>query len=246
MRARIEKEMSADDPRSLLIEAGLDLFGKYSFDGASTRMLTKRAEVNLAAIQYYFGGKKGLYLAVAGHIVEQIDGLLGPRLAKIQKTLKKQALSKEQSFRLLCELLDFFITGFLGQRQTDKWLTIIMREQLCPTEAFDVFFEGFMRPLDQALFGLVARIMDQKRDDREVKLRVFAIMGEVLMFHVSPGSVKRALNWENYGPENLEAIRRVILDNVKTIFSTSPTCSRPRSDTRNGAGEMRVGQQRSR
>lgn len=234
MSAR-EQEVSAEDPRQLLIKAGLDLFGKYSFDGASTRMLTQRAEVNLAAIQYYFGGKKGLYLAVAKHIVDQIDALLGPRLTEVQEALDAEALSKEQSFRLMCELMDFFITGFLGQPRTNQWLTILIREQLCPTEAFDVFYEGFMRRLDQVLFGLVARIMGQRPDDQEVKLRVYSLMGEIMMFHVSPSSIKRALNWEDYGPENLEAIRRVIMDNVKTIFSTSPNCSCTRSDAGNGS-----------
>lgn len=234
MSAR-EQEVAADDPRKLLIEAGLDLFGKYSFDGASTRMLTQRAEVNLAAIQYYFGGKKGLYLAVAKHIVEQIDALVGPRLAQIEDALKKEALSKEQSFRLLCELMDFFITGFLRQRRIDQWLTIMIREQLHPTEAFEVFYEGFLRRLDQVLFGLVARIMGQGPDDWQVKLRVYALTGEILVFHVSPTSVKRALNWEDYGPENLEAIRRVIMNNVKTIFSTSPNCSCTRLEAGNGS-----------
>ena len=217
--------MPADDPKKLLIEAGLHLFGKYSFDGASTRMLAKRADVNLAAIQYYFGSKQGLYLAVAEHIVEQIDELLGPKLAKVQEALKKDDLSKEQGFHLLCELVEFFITGFLGRPQTGQWLTIITREQLCPSEAFSVFYEGFMRPLDEALFGLVARIMGRAKDDREVKLRVYAIMGEVLVFHVSPSSVRRGMKWDNYGPDNLAAIRNVIMENLKTIFSISSNCS---------------------
>jgi len=225
LRYRTRKAASGDEPRKRLIEAGLDLFGKYSFDGASTRMLAERAEVNLAAITYYFGGKQGLYLAVADHIVEQMNGLLGPRLAKIQDALKKEALSKEESFRLLCELLEFFITRLLDRPQTDKWLSIIVREELCPTEAFGILFEGFMRPLDQALFGLAARIMGQRRDDREIKLRVFAIMGEAMVFSIAPSAVKRELNWGNYGPENLDAIRCVIMDNLKGIFSTSLNCS---------------------
>ncbi len=90
MRNRTPKGMTADEPKKRLIEAGLDLFGKYSFDGASTRMLAERAQVNLASIKYYFGGKEGLYLAVAGHIVEEIEVLLGPRIAEVQKALKKR------------------------------------------------------------------------------------------------------------------------------------------------------------
>jgi TetR/AcrR family transcriptional regulator, regulator of cefoperazone and chloramphenicol sensitivity len=230
LRNRTPVGMTAHEPRKRLIEAGLDLFGKYSFDGASTRMLAERAQVNLASIKYYYGDKEGLYLAVAEHIVDQIDGLLGPRLVKVQEALIKEPLSKEQSFRLLCELLEFLITRFLGRPQTDKWLSIIVREQLCPTKAFGILFEGFMRPLEDALFGLATRIMGSGRDDQDVKLHVFAIMGEIQIFYISPSTIKRTLNWENYGPENLDAIRRVIMDNLKRIFSMSPDRAYSASD----------------
>lgn len=236
MRYRTPIGMTADEPRKRLIEAGLDLFGQLSFDGASTRMLAERAQVNLASIKYYFGGKEGLYLAVADHIVEQVNGLFGPRLAEVQEALKKEPLSREQSFHLLCKLMEFFITSFLARPQTDKWLTIIVREQLCPTEAFGILFEGFMRPLAEALFGLAARIMGRGPDDLEVRLRVYAIMGEIQMFHIAPSAIKRTLSWDDYGPENLEAIRCVIMDNLARIFSMSMDCSYADSDT-GGAGQ---------
>jgi AcrR family transcriptional regulator len=184
-------------------------------------MLAERAEVNLAAIKYYFGSKEGLYVAVAEHIVEQIDAMLGSRLEEARGALKNEALSREESFHVLCRFLEFFITRLLGLPQTDKWTSIILREQLCPTQAFDILFERFMKPLDQVLFGLVARIMCREQDDQEVKLRVFAIMGQILMFHISPSAIKRTLNWERFGPENLEAISRVVIDNLKGIFSMS-------------------------
>jgi AcrR family transcriptional regulator len=225
--------MTVEEPRKRLIEAGLDLFGKYSFDGASTRMLAEKAEVNLAAIKYYFGGKEGLYLAVADHIVEQIDGLIGPRLARVREALEKKALSKEQSFRLLSELLEFLITGFLGLPQSNKWLSILVREQLGPTEAFDILFEGFMRPLNEVFFGLVARIMGPGQDDQEIKLRVFAIMGQILVFHISPSAVKRTLNWEDYRPEHLDAIRCVIMENLRGIFAMPRNSTCTSSDTGN-------------
>ncbi len=221
--------MCTDDPRKRLVEAALDLFGKYSFDGVSTRMLAERAEVNLAAIKYYFGSKEGLYLAVAEHIVKQISDMLGPRLQRIQDSLRKEALSKEESFDLLCELLEFFITRLLGFPQTDKWLSIISREELCPTRAFDILFEGFMEPLDQVLFRLVARIMGQSEDDQEVKLQAFAIMGQIQFFHVSPSAIQRTLNWEHYKPDNLEAIRCVVMKNLEGIFSMArhDACTAP-------------------
>jgi hypothetical protein len=45
-------------------------------------------------------------------------------------------------------------------------------------------------------------------------------MGEVLVFHVSPSSVRRAMKWDNYGPKNLDMIRRIIMENLETVFSS--------------------------
>lgn len=227
MRYRNSKKGTVDEPRKRLIEAGLELFGNYSFDGASTRMIAERAGVNLAAITYYFGGKQGLYLAVADHIVEEVNGLLEPQLARVREALEKEALSKERSFHLLCELLEFLITRFLGRTNTEKWLSYIVREQLNPTDAFGILFDGFMRPLDQALFGLVARIIGQKPDDLMVKLRVLAIRGQIQIFHLSPTAVKRTLKWKSYGPENVEAVRSVVMDHLNKIFAISVNGSLP-------------------
>ncbi|MEJ2718495.1 MAG: CerR family C-terminal domain-containing protein, partial [Deltaproteobacteria bacterium] len=71
------------------------------------------------------------------------------------------------------------------------------------------------------------------QDDQEVKLRVFAIMGQILMFHVSPSAIKRTLNWENYEPDNLDAIRCVILDNLKGIFAMPGNSSNASAQTGN-------------
>jgi len=230
MRYRTPKRMAVDDPRKRLIETGLDLFGKYSFDGASTRMLAEGAQVNLAAITYYFGGKDGLYLAVADYIVEEINGLVGPCLVKAREAAEREGLSREQGIEILCELVEFFITLLLGRPGPEKWLSFIVREQLCPTEAFGILYEGFMRPMYQALFGLVARIMGEGPEDQEVKLRVIAILGQIQIFHISPSAVKRTLGWESYGPENLEAVRCVVMDNLRRIFSIVPNCSSNGSD----------------
>ena len=62
-----------DSTRFALIEAGLDLFGEFGFKGTTTRMLSDSASANISAIPYYFGSKKGLYLAVMEYIVERMQ-----------------------------------------------------------------------------------------------------------------------------------------------------------------------------
>src|SRR4029077_17004805 len=55
------------DAKQRLIKAGLEIFGTYNLEGATTRQLAERAGVNQAAIPYYFGGKEGLYHATVEH-----------------------------------------------------------------------------------------------------------------------------------------------------------------------------------
>src|SRR3974377_1045109 len=80
----------SDDLRLRLLEAAIPIFGRYGFDGASTRMLARAAGVNLQAIPYHFGGKEGLYLAAADHIGTKIQAHVGSTAMKIRARLAAQ------------------------------------------------------------------------------------------------------------------------------------------------------------
>src|SRR5262245_2583263 len=55
---------SPETTRRRLLEAAELLFLEHGFDGTSLRMLTAAAGVNLAAVNYHFGGKEELFRAV--------------------------------------------------------------------------------------------------------------------------------------------------------------------------------------
>src|SRR3978361_1703847 len=52
----------SDIPRRL-IEAASEVFARHGFAGTRVREIVRAAEVNLASVNYYFGGKEGLYAA---------------------------------------------------------------------------------------------------------------------------------------------------------------------------------------
>jgi AcrR family transcriptional regulator len=43
------------------MEAAFELFGKYGFEGTSVRDIAQKADANIAAINYHFKSKEGLY-----------------------------------------------------------------------------------------------------------------------------------------------------------------------------------------
>lgn len=53
-----------DAARERILDIAQELFAERGFDGVSVRELAQAAEVNLAAINYYFGSKDGLLLVL--------------------------------------------------------------------------------------------------------------------------------------------------------------------------------------
>jgi len=64
MKARAARTRDADLTRETLISAATTLFARHGFDGVTVEAIAREAGVNKAMINYYFGGKAGLYEAI--------------------------------------------------------------------------------------------------------------------------------------------------------------------------------------
>jgi AcrR family transcriptional regulator len=210
-RARRDR---GSDTRSQLIAAALDVFGRQGFEGASTRHIAAAAKANLAAIVYHFGGKEPLHIAVAEHVAESIAARMGPTLATLASpdAISSSATAREGLHRLI----GAFIEVILGSAEAEKWARFIVREQLQPTEAFDVIYKIMGGALNMAT-GLVATVLGRK-DDETVRLLVITIMGQVLVFRVANALALRRMGWKDIGERERSAIRRLVLANVDHIL----------------------------
>ncbi len=81
-----KRDRSASEER--LINAGREIFSKHGFDGATTRMIAKKADVNESLIARYFEGKEGLLIAIIEKFLEEINHLELPYPP--QKTLGEE------------------------------------------------------------------------------------------------------------------------------------------------------------
>ena len=151
------------DPKQRLIEAGLEIFGMFNLEGATTRQLAARAGVNQAAIPYYFGGKEGLYLAVVQHMVDERTKEIRPAILRIRELVQKQQLAPTQALEQLKTIFGEFLGKMLGGGVNTSWARIIVREQMQPTKAFDLLYEQWMRYVHETVSGLLAVILQKKR-----------------------------------------------------------------------------------
>jgi AcrR family transcriptional regulator len=64
------------DKKDHILDVAERVFSENGFDGASTRMISGEAGVNMAMLNYYFGSKEGLLLAVISRKVSGFKDLL--------------------------------------------------------------------------------------------------------------------------------------------------------------------------
>jgi len=64
------------DKKDHILDVAEKVFSDHGFDGASTRMISGEAGVNMAMLNYYFGSKEGLFLAVIDRKISSFHDIL--------------------------------------------------------------------------------------------------------------------------------------------------------------------------
>nr|WP_320190677.1 CerR family C-terminal domain-containing protein [uncultured Desulfobacter sp.] len=202
-----------------LLEAAIDVFGRHGFDSATTRMIAKAGNVNIAAIPYYFGGKGGLYQAAINHIADHIKNEAGDLFERIDGMTFNQEDGPQQARELIQAVLERFINFIVGSEQGPRFSRIILREQMFPSPAYDTIFEGFLKPILHALSTLIMAASGES-DPRQATFKAMTLMGQVIIFRVARETIVRGLDLDGYSPEELEEIRRVVVANALAITAT--------------------------
>lgn len=211
-----------EEKKLAILQAGLKLFGEYGVAGTSVRMIANEANANVASISYYYQSKENLYLQVVIYIGEQISAHMSNAEKGLHDIMSDPSkVTKDDAFEALNLLLQRMLIILVEKDDSKNWAKIIMREQANPTEAFDIIYERFMKPMQAMAAFCVATYLDIDPDSDEVKIRLHALKGQVLGFLVSRESLLRHLDVEKLTPENIEIIRSVIRSHLKGALDTS-------------------------
>lgn len=79
--ARTDEAPGADETRARLLQAAEALFLELGYDGTTLRLVATRAQANVAAANYHFGGKDALLQAM---LARRLDALADARLALLE------------------------------------------------------------------------------------------------------------------------------------------------------------------
>jgi len=197
--------------RAALIRAGVQVFGENSLASATTREIAQLAGQNISAIAYYFGNKEGLYFAVAHHISDTLVARLGPLLDEIEIQLGQGPSEPESYLALFGRLIGASLSTY---QEMLAVTSIVVKEQMHPTQAFDILYEGCLERLHQVGARLIEAYTGETPGQQETVVRFHALLGQSLAFRFARETIVRRAGWADIGPEQVELIERVVTEQV--------------------------------
>jgi AcrR family transcriptional regulator len=182
--------------RDRLLAAAAETFAEQGYRAATVREICRRARANVAAINYHFRDKAGLYGEIVRGACEQVLDKYPVRPAELPA-------DPEARLRL-------FVRQFLG-RVFDpgfrSWhARILSREMVEPTEALDRLVEEAVRPQFDLLRGVVREIVGPGASEEQVRWGAWSVVGQCVFYHHSRPIIDRLFPQQDFGPETIERL----------------------------------------
>lgn len=185
------------ETRQRLLEAGGEVFAEQGFRHATVREICRRARANLAAVNYHFGDKEGLYVAVIEYAhARAMENLPLDRIAgeDIPATERLHAFINHVMFKL-------FDAGIPAWR-----VKLMAWEMIEPTAALDGLVEKIILPMQQRLEPIVKELLGVGATDERTRLCQLSIIGQCLHHRHAQPVIKRLFPQQQYGPADIKAL----------------------------------------
>lgn len=165
-RARkVEPSGSAGDrkdgveTRMRLLDVAGQVFAALGYAVATSKMICERAGVNLAAVNYHFGGKQGLYQAVLAEAHR--------RMMSVEQLHQFAALSASPRVRLEIVVEEFVRHAAGG---AGSWpVRLLVHELISPSSPGSEFSASTVEPKRAVVQGLLAQVLNLPENDPAVQ-----------------------------------------------------------------------------
>lgn len=196
--------------RERLLAAAAETFAEQGYRQATVREICRRARANVAAINYHFRDKAGLY-------EEVIAGVCQQAIEKYPLRAAEMPADPEERLRL-------FVRTFLGRIFDPgfrSWSGKLMsREFIEPTPALDRLVQGVIRPQFE-LLQQVVRDLVPGASEEQLRWGAFSVVGQCVFWHHSRAVVERLFPAQAFGPDEVarlaEHIANVCLSGLRGL-----------------------------
>jgi TetR/AcrR family transcriptional regulator, regulator of cefoperazone and chloramphenicol sensitivity len=199
MSTRVDQET-----RRRVLEAAAQLFAERGYQNVTIRDICAAADANVAAVNYYFHDKLGLYKAVIEMVADAMD------------RAKRDALETGEG-RSAEDRLRTYISGFLSRvfekdKKTSCIEGLIGREMAEPSPAFELIVKRGIIPHSQRLGDVIAELAGIPADDPRIRFCNASIQAQCLFYRSAEPVMRYMIPDLKITPQFIEKIAQQISD----------------------------------
>lgn len=196
MKRPLGSSPDAETRQRLLLAAG-SVFAERGFRNVSVREICRRARANVAAVNYHFGDKMGIYKEVLRYALRRASEKYPP-----SQGLPPGAPAQRR--------LEAFIHSFLLRifdEGPQAWHgKLIAREMIEPTAALDALVKEQIQARADLLEGIVKELLGARVDRSRLRLCALSIVGQCLFYHHARAMLVRLYPCERYEGARVEEL----------------------------------------
>jgi AcrR family transcriptional regulator len=200
---RRKRRIAAPDPtRAKLLEIAGPIFADRGYQATTIREICAGAGANVAAVNYHFGDKLGLYTEALQQSVR------AAQVVAVHNALDPNTPPED----ILRALIRARLRSINGKDLPDWHSRLLAHELAQPTPALRQLIDKLTRPIYKRLLELIGRMIGLPPTDDNTRLCAISVVGQVLAY-VLPGPLLIEI-WPGLKltPEQVERIADHIAD----------------------------------
>lgn len=219
LRSRRGSPADSAATRQKLVDSAGPIFAEKGYYSATVREICKRASANVAAVNYHFKDKLGLYEEV----------LLQCKRAAHMDQMRAALDQTGSPEDILRDVIRARVQGLRKDAMPSWQLRIFAHELADPTPAMSRLINRVSKPMYDRLLELIAKIIGMPAQHIKTKLCAHSVMGQIL-FYVFAGPVFAQFSPEmKMTDEMLEQIANHIADFSLAYLRETGRTARDRS-----------------
>lgn len=190
--------------KARILAAAGDIFGREGFKATTIRSIAKAADVNIAAVNYHFQGKEGLYAAVLENVFHTGFSKFPSKMGIEDDTppeLQLRFFIKGMFYRLLSQ------EGWGGASGQGR---LIARELLDPTPAFETILDKYIKPHKDRLVSILIAIMGSDAAPRILLPCAISIIGQCIYYALAEPVIAKIAEENRPVEGNLERLAEFV------------------------------------
>lgn len=165
----------AEDPRHRILSAAGQEFAGRGYEAATVRDICLAAGVNIAAVNYYFGDKRRLYVESVKHAHEE----------RVRQVPLPEWPPGRPAAERLHDFIDNLLERMLGLTQPPWQVRLMLREILQPTDACRELVEDYMRPHFALLVSILDELCHGELSQAELRRVAMSIVGQCFLYRAA-------------------------------------------------------------